>query len=178
MRFVPDPVVGGDDPAIQFSTGGRSAGFVIPASTKRMSPPLAIQTGTVAGTIELTFRPEGLPELTRSIKIARSAPEVRSLIVTRGSAGFELRSTGFSTSREVTQATVHFSGAGLQTTEIVVPLSELSKNWYQSAASVPFGSQFSLVLPFSVQGDLTAIQSVTVVITNAQGASSAVSSSF
>jgi len=178
LRFVADAVVAGDDPAIQFSTGGRSVGFTLAANSTRMNPPLALQTGTVAGTIELTFKMDGLPDLTRSIKIARSAPSVRDLKLTRNSAGFELRATGFSTSREVTQATVRFAGTGLQTTEVVVPLSDLSRNWYQSAGSAAFGSQFSLVLPFAVQGDLNTIQSVSLTIINSQGASNPSNSSF
>ncbi|MEO7653330.1 MAG: putative Ig domain-containing protein, partial [Bryobacteraceae bacterium] len=173
MRFVPDPAAGANDPAIQFSAGGRSVNFVIPANSVRPSPQIALQTGTVAGTIELNVKAQGQPDLNRSIAIRRSVPAIRNLRAVRDSAGFELRLTGFSTSREVTQATVSFSGAGLQTTELVVPLTELSVRWYQSSASTPFGSQFALVLPFTVRGEPNAVRSATVTIHNAQGASSA-----
>ena len=178
LRFVPDASLGGDDPAIQFSTGGRSASFIIPANSTGPAPQLAFQTGTVAGTIELSIKLQGLPDLNRTIKVTRSVPAIRSMRVLRNSAGFELRVIGFSTSRDLAQATVRFTGAGLLTSELVVPLAELSSKWYQSAASAPFGSQFTLVLPFTVQGDPNAIQSVTLIITNAQGASAPGSSSF
>ena len=56
--------------------------------------------------------------------------------------------------------------------------------WYQSTASQAFGSQFTVTLPLTLQGDLAAdltnittltaaIQSVSVTLTNNQGVSSA-----
>ena len=74
MRFVPDPAVGANDPAIQFSAGGRNLNFVIPANTMRPNPPIALQTGTVAGTIELSIKVQGQPDLNRTITIVRTAP--------------------------------------------------------------------------------------------------------
>ena len=50
--------------------------------------------------------------------------------------------------------------------------------WYQSTASQQFGSQFTVTLPFSLQGDVVnvtnvtdALQSVAVTLTNRQGVS-------
>jgi hypothetical protein len=41
-----------------------------------------------------------------------------------------------------------------------------------------FGSQFTLVLPFTIQGDASGIDSVSVSLVNNQGSSSAVSGKF
>ena len=66
----------------------------------------------------------------------------------------------------------------MQTTDVTVPITDLARTWYQSAAWMPFGSQFALTLPFNVQGSATAIQSATVSLSNAQGSSPAASVNF
>jgi len=42
-------------------------------------------------------------------------------------------------------------------------------NWYRNTTSTLFGSSFSFVQSFSVQGDASLIQNVTVRLANAQG---------
>jgi hypothetical protein len=59
-----------------------------------------------------------------------------------------------------------------------IPLDSASSTWYRSAASAQFGSQFSLALPFTVQGDSNTIQSATLTVSNSQGASSPLSVDF
>src|SRR5207249_3343405 len=103
--------------------------------------------------LNFTLQGAAAPDLNRTIAIAPSAPVIRNAKVVRNATGFEMRVSGFSTSKKVTQATVRFAGSGLQTTELAVPLQELAGNWYRSPASIPFGSQFSLVLPFTIQGN-------------------------
>src|SRR5262249_42686322 len=141
---------------------------------------LGLQTGTVAGTIQLdvTLQGAAAPSLSRSIRINPSPPSIRALKMVRSQTGFELQLIAFSTTREVTQAAVRFAGTGLQTTDVIVPLADPAKTWYQSAASMPFGGQFALTLPFTVQGSASAIQSATVTIGNAQGNSAAASVDF
>jgi hypothetical protein len=175
MNFVPDPAIGADDPAVQFSTGGRSVSFTIPANATQPASPIAFQTGSVAGTIELRVTLSGSADLSRSIRIARSAPAIRNLTVVRNATGFELRLTGLSNSRELTRATVRFAGTGLDTTEVNIGLADVASGWYKSAASAPFGGQFSLVLPFTVQGSLTAIESATLTVSNSEGGSAPLS---
>jgi len=54
--FEPDAVVPIDDQAIQFTNGGRSAGFTIPANATHAvftTSPMALQTGTVAASSRL-----------------------------------------------------------------------------------------------------------------------------
>src|SRR5207245_9469950 len=112
MRFIPDAPIATDDPAVQFATGGRSVSFSFAANGTLPVPLLALQTGTVAGTIELDFSLEGspAPDLNRVIKIPRSAPVIRDLKLLRNANGFELHLTAFSTSRDLTQANVQFDG--------------------------------------------------------------------
>jgi hypothetical protein len=54
----------------------------------------------------------------------------------------------------------------------------LAASWYQSAASGRFGSQFTLVLPFTVQGNAAGIDSVGVTLVNKQGSSPGISAKF
>lgn len=70
------------------------------------------------------------------------------------------------------------SGSSLQTTELTVQLTEGARGWYQSEASRPFGSQFTLTQLFTVQGDTSAIASVSVTLANTAGTSPAGSASF
>jgi hypothetical protein len=191
LTFVPDAVNPSDDPAIQFSTGGRVAAFTIAANDTRAAfllPRLALSTGTVAGTIQISVDCQasgssGTPggHVTRSVRIARSAPAIVSVRTVRNGASFEVRITGLSTSRALTEATVHFvptSGSDLRTSILTVPLSDVSNRWYQSPDSAQFGSQFVLVLPFTIQGSSNSIQSIGVELKNGEGTSPTVNTSF
>src|SRR5207302_6145849 len=56
LRFIPANGMP-DDPSVQFSSGGRSANFTIPANATHAAfsaSQFAIQAGSVAGTIEFT----------------------------------------------------------------------------------------------------------------------------
>jgi hypothetical protein len=186
LVFTPDS--GADDPAVQFSTGGRSAVVQIPAGATTLVGTAAIQTGTVAGTIVITARllaggqditPSPAPQVT--VRIPPSAPVIASLTAIRNSSGFTVTAIGFATPRQVTQANFQFAGApsaNLQTTSLAIPVTSLFSAWYASAAAAPFGSQFSFVQPFTVTGSAQAIASVTVTLTNAQGTSAAVTANL
>jgi hypothetical protein len=189
LEFTPDAVNQADDPAIQFSTGGRSLNFTIPAGqTSAFTTPPAIQTGTVAGAIKLTLRltaggqditPSPAPSVTA--QLARAAPVVGTVQVVRTSGGFEIRVAGYSTPRQMTQAVFNFTAAaqgGLQTTSLAVPLGTAFTNWYAGTSSAQFGSQFLYTQPFTVQGDIGAIASGAVTLSNAVGSSQAVSFAF
>lgn len=190
LTFSPDAVIARDDPSIQFSTGGRTASFTIPAESTVAAPDFAIQTGTVAGTIQFTVTlRQGETDITpspapsRTIRVNRLPPSVAAsgVRLVRSASAFEVQIIAFSTPRQVTQATFRFAaarGATLQGAEITMPLDSVFATWYQDAASTQFGSQFRYVQPFTVQGDLTAISSVTVILTNAQGSSQPVMVNF
>ncbi len=184
LTFAPDATVPGDDPAIQFSTGGRTVDFSIPANSTQVSlpaPQIALQTGSVAGTITVTavLKAGGVdatpsPAPVRSLKVARSAPAIRSLKMVKTASGFEIWITGYSPSRDLTQATFRFTpapGSDLRTSTADLPLTDSARQWYQDPASKLFGSQFTIVQPFTVQGSASAIGTVYVTLTNSAGAS-------
>jgi hypothetical protein len=60
----------------------------------------------------------------------------------------------------------------------MVPLTATFNVWFQSAPSQQFGGQFTMTLPFTIQGDTPAVTSTTVVQTNAVGASQPLIASF
>ncbi|HXJ40906.1 MAG TPA: Ig domain-containing protein, partial [Bryobacteraceae bacterium] len=185
LKFQPDAVVPADDPAIQFSSGGRTVNFTIPAgSTHAVFPvtPAAFQTGTVAGTIGLSFTAQSsgaefpTAGMDHSVVIARSATVLRSASVVKTASGFQVQLVGFSNPRELDEVRLHFTpatGQTLQTTDLKLDLTVTANDWYSSAASTPFGGQFLLVLPFTVQGSQNSIASVTVQLQNDLAAATA-----
>jgi hypothetical protein len=183
-----------DDQAIQFSTGGRTVNFIIPANTTRAifgsgATQLQFQSGTVAGTITVTAAlATGTVNLTpgsapaKAVVVVPSAPQIRSVqIGTRTANSFEVIVSGLSTPRAVTGLDLQFTpsaGSNLQTTSLSLNVESAFNAWYQGATSAPFGSQFSTVINIAVAGDINAVQSVAVTARNQSGASSAVSASL
>ena len=194
LRFTSNADVASDDPSIQFSTGGRTVNFSIPANATRAvfsngAPNIAFQTGTVSGTIELAVSGQSggspatpLPPVSQTLTLSRRSPAITRLnIATRSASGFELAVTGFSTPRSLTQVTFSFTaaqGANLQTSTVTLGLTASAATWFQSQTSATLGGQFRLLIPFTVQGELTAIQSVSVTLTNGEGTSTASSVQF
>ena len=194
LKFTSNGDVAGDDPSIQFSPGGRTISFSIPANSTQAvfannASNIAFQTGTVAGTIDLTLAaqtggspPTSFPPMSRTLTLGRRAPAITRLsIASRNASGFELAITGFSTPRSLTQATFLFTatqGANLQTSTVTVSLAATATNWFQSQTASSLGAQFRLLIPFAVQGQITAIQSVSVTLTNGEGTSNASSVQF
>ncbi len=178
ISFTPNS--GPGDGTIQFSNGGTTANFTIPAGSVS-APQLLMQTGTVAGVIVVSLRfsaggiditPSPAPSVTG--QIAAAAPVIKSVQVTRTSNSIALAVTGYSTALEVTQATYTFSaasGQSLQSTasSISVDVTSLFNTWFQSSNSSQFGSQFVFTQPFNVTGDPTAVIPGTVTLTNRVG---------
>ena len=182
LTFTPNAVNAANDPAVQFSGGGRTLNFTIAAGQTRAFPTTlpSIQTGTVAGQIDLTLS-ISTPAPVRSVTIARAAPKINSVQVVRVTGGFNILVTGYSTPRQVTQAVFTFtpaSGANLQTTQVTVPVDSAFTTWYTGTSSAQFGSAFLYTQPFTVQGNVSDITSVSVTLSNATGTSAAVSGSF
>lgn len=191
LSFKPDAVVNDDDPAIQFSSGGRTATFTFPPnSTRAVFPvsPMGFQTGTVAGTISLSFSAQSngatlsTKDLDRTVTVASAVATIGSATVVKNSSGFQVQVAGFSNTREIDSITFHFSpasGQSLQTTDLKVILSDIANQWFTSGASMQFGGQFLLMMPFTLQqGTISEIGSVEVRIQNAQGASDQASANF
>jgi membrane-bound inhibitor of C-type lysozyme len=176
---------GGDDPSIQFSTGGRTVSYTIPAGTTTAIYPqnaqLLLSTGTVAGTITVQATLQvGASDITpapapqAATTVPKQVPVITSVTLKKTSTGGGVTVTiaGYSTTKELVQATLQFNaaaGSSLNAAPIVAPLSTVIAAWYQSAAAAGFGSQISVSIPISVSGDISAIGSVTVTLTNTQG---------
>ena len=191
LSFHPNAVVNEDDPAIQFSSGGRIVNFTIPANAMHaLFPvtPIAFQTGTAAGTIGLDFTAQsdgdGLSTagLSRLVTVAPAVSVIRSATVLKTTTGFQVQVVGFSNTRELDNISFHFtpaSGQSLQTTDVTVNLSDTANQWFASEASAQFGGQFLLILPFTIQqGSWGQIGSAEVRIQNAQGSSDTVTAKF
>jgi hypothetical protein len=173
------PTSGADDPAIQFSTGGRAATVVVPAGSTLGASGVGVQTGTVAGVITITSQLSSGPGSTstgptQTITVQPSAPVITKVTATRTSTGFTVTITGYASNRDVETAAYQFSaseGANLQTTQLNTTITPLFTTWYGGTTSAPFGSQFTLSQPFNVSGTNSSILSVTVMLTNALGTS-------
>jgi hypothetical protein len=177
-----------DDPSVQFSSGGRSVAFTIPANATHavFAGSLAVQSGSVAGAIQFTVESlaagtvllpaPGGPVLTA--QVASAAPVLRTVSVTRGSDGFSVQIVGLSNTRELASATVRFVGGSVQTSQVTIPLADAAGAWFASTGSNAYGGQFTLTLPFTVSGGTAALNSVAVVLTNQVGASQEASGQY
>ncbi len=192
MTFTPDQGLA-DDPALQFASGGRRVSFTLPAGGESAvfggQPAIGFQSGTVAGTIRFTavfdrngvdITPIDPPE--QSTTVPASPPTITAVLVESVTpSGFTVVVSGFSTTREITQATFRFTGrSGVQVQpSSVTPagIAEAFADWFEARAeeSQVFGSQFTLQVPFTISGEQNAIASVSVTLSNSQGASEAVS---
>jgi hypothetical protein len=184
------------DPAVQFLTGGRSATFSIPANGTTavftgQGQQIQLQTGTVATTITLTpsFATQAggvnltpSQPTTLSFTVAPAAPTlIASQLTGSTTNSVVLTLTGFSTTRSLTGLTAQFTAAPgftVSTAPINVDLSQASPLWFNSTASVAFGGQFAVTIPFTLQGTVSTTQtllqsvtSVSVTVANGTGAS-------
>jgi hypothetical protein len=173
--------------ALQFATGGTTATVVIPANSTSCPLP-SVQVGDVAGTITValaSLRVSGggpalkLPETSPSttITVPRLAPIIApgSLQVSNTSAsGFSVHLVASSTPRDLSGATVTFtpaSGAQWNGASFSVPLAGSADAWFSSALGQAAGGAFDLEIPFTFSGDMKAIASVAVTLTNSTGVS-------
>ncbi len=180
ISFVPETGTG--DPAVQFSTGGRTLDFEIPAGATAVQLPtssVGLQTGTVAGTITLLLRmqTQGVnltptPATLQTIRVERSAPVITAGSFSRTDSGIEIRITGYSTAREITQGIFRFTAAPgntLSTSELTLPLDEAFGRWFRDAESSQYGGQFTFMQQFAVQGAAGAVTPVSITLTNRMG---------
>jgi len=109
-------------------------------------------------------------------------PTITSVaLASRTTSGFEIVIVGYSTPRSLSQAAFRFAprpGSNVQSPDVTVNVTNQFTTWYQGTDSQQFGSQFRLRIPFTVQGDINAIGSVSVTLTNAVGTSEPTSTSF
>lgn len=188
------------DPAVQFSSGGATVAFTIPANSTaanfgNQGTQIALQTGTIAQKIVLTpsfqtqagsisLTPSPAPALTLTVPAA--APTLLAVApASVTSTGFTLNVTGFSTTRSLTNMVVQFNAAtGFSfgsNSQITIDLTSVSNAYYATSASQGFGGEFEVMMPFTLTGTslptgitpVQAIASVSVTVANSVGTSSA-----
>jgi hypothetical protein len=185
-----------NDPAVQFATGGRTVPFVIPANSTTANfadqgPQVRLQTGTVASTITLTpsFATQSggidvtpASPTTLQFAVAAAPPVLVSVLPVNETANsFALNVTGYSTTRTLTGLTLQFTpaaGISIGTSQITADLKQASTAWFQSTASQAFGGQFTVTVPFTLQGTpptgktlLQTIAAISATVSNERGTS-------
>ncbi|MCC7340360.1 MAG: putative Ig domain-containing protein [Bryobacterales bacterium] len=182
-----------DDPAVQFIGGGRTASFTIAAgqtsATFGSSPSARFQTGTTAATLifTATFQragqdatPSPAPRATLTIPV--TPPTLTDLNVTRNASALTVVVRGFAPERNITTAVLEFTrrpGApGANPERFDVNVAQAFQQWFGSAASQPFGSQFRLTIPVTLTGDPADITGVTVRLTGPSGTGNSLSATF
>ena len=191
------------DPAVQFSTGGRTVAFVIPANTTNaifagQGPQIQLQTGTVASTITLTptFATQAggisltpASPATLQFSVAAAAPTIISAAVgSTTTNSFVLTLVGFTTTRSLTTMAVQFTaaaGISISTAPVNIDLSHVAAAWFASTTSTAFGGQFKVTVPFTLNGTVAtgqtligSLASVTATIANSTGTSDSAQASF
>jgi hypothetical protein len=145
------------DPAVQFSTGGLTVAFTIPANQLQAvfpggSTQIQYQTGSVAGTILIipAFQTLSGINLTPSnpatarVDIPRLAPVLLNARITSQTAtGLTVAVTGYTTTRTLLSLNFTFTGTSGQT-PIQLPMDV-------SASSGGFGGQFTVEVAFTLQ---------------------------
>jgi hypothetical protein len=188
LTLVFTSAVGASDPAIQFSSGGLTANFTIPAGTTQAvfgtQQSVLLITGTTAGSIAVTaglqaagasVTPSTAPAITTTI--AKTAPVITGVTFTTSGTSLVVSVTGYSNTRDMTSGNFQFiaaAGSTLTAAPVVVNLAATFSTWYQSSASLNFGTQFTFSVPISFTGNINAIGSVSVTLVNSAGTSAAV----
>ena len=88
---------------------------------------------------------------------------------------------GHSTTWSLLRATYVFSaraGSTVQNATQKLDLGSSSTSWYETPSSKGIGSKFKMVVAFTFQGDLNAIGSVSVTLSNQIGSSNSKSANF
>jgi hypothetical protein len=178
ISFSANAVGTTDDPMVMFSTGSRTVSFNIPANSTIAVLPSSVLllAGTVAGTVNLTANVQGgTSQLVGAVRVRSVPPQMRNVVAVRTAGGLRVEITGYSPERRVQRVDFTFrvrTTAGTQSVNLGRSVDVDFDNWYRSTGSVAFGSSFFYVQSFSVDGDLTAIESVTVSLANTQGSTS------
>jgi Abnormal spindle-like microcephaly-assoc'd, ASPM-SPD-2-Hydin len=185
------------DPAIQFSSGGRTVAFSIPANTVAAVFPngntsIALQTGSTSGTITLTptfqtasgvpLTPASSPNL--QLVVPSTAPLlIGAQVTSQSAAGITLAISGVSNSQALTQMDFTFTvapGFSVSGATATVNVASAAASWFASAAAQVFGGDFVVTIPFAftagsgVAAPTTAVTSVSITAANAQGTSAPV----
>lgn len=183
LTFVPATSTGIDDPAVQFSSGGRTINVTVPAGSVT-TPDVQFQAGTVAGTVTVSLAitaddvnvtptsvapvvvvlPEVVPQLATAKLVRPTASSATNALT--------VNVTGFSNTREIKSAIFHFTpaqGNTLSNPDVTIDATTIFAAWFSNPSSDAYGSTFTYSQPFNLSADPATIQSVTITLVNAAG---------
>lgn len=184
------------DPAVQFSTGGRSVAFTIAANETQAQfptgPEVYFQTGSVAGTISvrasfttlgMDITPQAAPSL--EVVIPAAAPRVLDIqLGARTANSLAVVITGMATTRSLEQLELRFVPSpkfNVPGGQFTLNIGSAASAWYRSRESEAYGSLFTASIPFTVQtqGDVLNLdevfQSISATLANEKGRSNTLS---
>ena len=138
------------------------------------------------GTITLTTiacHPDGSTlgsPTTQTIVNAPGVPFISKVVLQQVAGGVTVVITGFSSTRDMTNAVFQFApatGDTFTSNNVSVPVQNAFNTWWSNTTqSNPFGTQFTLTVPFTLATPTQSVSSVTVVsvtvtLQNSKGAS-------
>jgi hypothetical protein len=180
LTVQPATAGGPVDPAVQFSTGGTTYTFTLPANSTN-APTIQLQTGTLAGTITVTLTleaenqdvtPTGLKPVV--MVVPASAPVLTSIGLTRNGNTLAVTIQGYSSTRDMSTAFFNFTpaaGQALQDAQLTVDVATDFSTWYTQQSSIQYGSAFTYMQTFDLSSDASTVGGVSVTLTNSVGPS-------
>jgi Abnormal spindle-like microcephaly-assoc'd, ASPM-SPD-2-Hydin len=196
LTITMNPTAFSPDPSVQFVTGGKTVPFTIPANTTDAifstgSNQIGLQAGTTAGAIIITpsFATQSgldltpVPPPTLTLTVPSAAPQLLTVHLSNVTqVGFSVSVSGLTTTHSLQTLTYTFAPTGSgKPSSYTLEVAGNAGLWFTSAASQPFGGQFSVAVPFTIPNPSTTalstanLKSVSVTAANAQGTSAAVS---
>jgi hypothetical protein len=177
----------GTDQTIQFSSGGTTVNFTIPAGSTKANfsgaPNVTLSTGTIAGTITLyaylSAPASSAVVATQTVITKPTFPVISSVKLSQTSGGVTVVVTGYSSTDDMISGVFTFalsSNATITSNYISVPVSFYFQPYYATTASYATGSEFTLTVPFTVTGNPNDLVGVAVTMINSVAASNPVSS--
>lgn len=184
LTFTPDPPNTVQDPAVLFSNNDTTETVTINPGTASSSNPFQFQAGSTAGIITAAVHlalangqditPSSLQPVT--VTVPASPPMISSVTLTRSGQSLQVSAIALSSTRDMNEAHFHFtpvSGKSLATSDVTVQLTSVFQSWYGSSTSNQYGTNFTYTQPFTLDGDATDIQSVSITLANSAGTSEA-----
>ena len=160
------------DPSIRFAGGQPTQSLTIPAGIKRMVIPV-MSSGTVASqtsvaVTKLRVAGSDLPLLPPAgiFYVRQLAPVLTDACYRTAAPGLQLELTGYSTSRDLSSASLTLNGTKLPN----IALTGFAGDYFLSPLSIRTGGSFSIAAPVTIV-DSFKVDTLTVQITNRSGVS-------
>ncbi|MBL8233326.1 MAG: putative Ig domain-containing protein [Bryobacterales bacterium] len=169
----PNGGVNRDDPAVRFSNNQRRLPFTIAAGSRNASFGI-VSTGTVASTVSVRverLRAGGLEFVKLPAwvtgRVNRAVPSITNVCYAPTSSGFDVDISGFSTTRDLTLATLTFGSNMFR-----VDLTAAAAEYFSGDDSVRTGGTFRVRAPYRLTaGSAQTLGQGNAVIANSAGAS-------